>query len=297
MGKMKLQMADMSTHAGITSNSIEPEPSYQESLQPTMRRPEYWNNLGLSKNRTKAQEEESRKIIEGEINKSDVGTVFIFNDGSCKQNPGPCGAGACVFLPGQEECVGFKKPVSRLASILLGVLVAISIALEFIEKEMGRKQFNGVIFFSDSQSVVGFLTLSWTPPSYQGIINKVKKQMEELRKKGLTLNIDWTSSHADIAGYEIADRLAKSAAEEAEAMEDEDRVVTATDIKRAVKVSCEKKWQRRWNLTNSGRGLFEYRKEICLKRSKLTKPKHPRALSKLRTGYCLVSLFLYVKRF
>ena len=37
-----------------------------------------------------------------------------------------------------------KKPVSRLASILLGELVAISTAFEFIEKEMGRKQFAGV---------------------------------------------------------------------------------------------------------------------------------------------------------
>ena len=65
MGKMKTQMADMCTNAGITCYSIEPEHSYQESLQPTIRRPEYWNNLGSSKNRTKAQEEESRKLIEG----------------------------------------------------------------------------------------------------------------------------------------------------------------------------------------------------------------------------------------
>ena len=44
---------------------------------------------------------------------------------------------------------------------------------------------------------------------YQGIINQVKKQVEELWKKGLSPNIDWTPGHADIAGNEIADRLAK----------------------------------------------------------------------------------------
>ena len=65
--------------------------------------------------------------------------------------------------------------------------------------------------------------------------------MEELREKGLSLNIDWTPGHADIAGNEIADRLAKSAGEEAKTMENEDRVVTATDIKTAAQVSCEKK--------------------------------------------------------
>ena len=36
---------------------------------------------------------------------------------SCRENPGPCGAGACVYLPGQEECVKLKNPVSKLAII------------------------------------------------------------------------------------------------------------------------------------------------------------------------------------
>ena len=119
-GKMVIQMADTCAHTGMVVNSTEPEPDYVDSLQPTLRRPEYWNNLGSSKNRTKTQEEDSRRIIEEQIDKSGVDTVFIFTDGSCRQNPGPCGAGACVFLPGQDECTELKKPVSRLASILLG---------------------------------------------------------------------------------------------------------------------------------------------------------------------------------
>ena len=40
-----------------------------------------------------------------------------------------------------------KKPVSRLASILVGEQVTISIALEFIEKEIRRKQYAGVKIF------------------------------------------------------------------------------------------------------------------------------------------------------
>ena len=40
-----------------------------------------------------------------------------------------------MYLPGQEECVELKKPVSKLASILLGELVAIEIALAFIQCE------------------------------------------------------------------------------------------------------------------------------------------------------------------
>ena len=65
--------------------------------------------------------------------------MFIFTARSCRGNPGPCGAGACVNLPGQEESVELKKPVSRLASILLGELVAIEIALSFIQGEVKKK--------------------------------------------------------------------------------------------------------------------------------------------------------------
>ena len=71
--------------------------------------------------------------------------------------------------------------------------------------------------------------------------------------KDKEIDISWTLGHADIAGNEIADRLAKEAEE---VDENQDKVVTAVDIKTAAKVSCEKKWQRRWDLTNSGRDLY-----------------------------------------
>ena len=240
-GKMTIQMADMCAYTNMMCSSIEPEPDYVDSLQPMLKRPEYLNNLGSSKNRTKTQEENSRRLIEEQIDKSDAETIFVFTDGSCRQNPGPCGAGACVFLPGQEECVELKKPVSKLASILLGELVAIEVAFTFIQSEGRKRKVSSVQIFCDSQSAVGLLTLGWKPSSYQETINQIKKQIDELKQKGLRIAIDWTPGHADIAGNEIADRLAKEAAKEAEDMdENQDRVITAVDIKTAVKTSCTK---------------------------------------------------------
>ena len=117
---------------------------------------------------------------------------------------------------------------------------------------MRKKQTESVKIFSDCQSAVGLLTLGWIPSSYQGPINQIKKQTDGLKQKGIRLDIVWTPGPADIAGNEITDRLAKEVAQEAENMdENEDRVVTIADIKTAVKVSCMKKWQRMWKLTNS----------------------------------------------
>ncbi|MEW8547060.1 MAG: ribonuclease H family protein, partial [Candidatus Thiodiazotropha sp.] len=252
-----------------------------------IKRPEYWNILGSSKNRTKLQEGESRKLIERAIEESDTETAFIFTDGSCKGNPGPCGAGACIYLPGQEECVELKQPVSRLTSILLGELVALVIALRFIETESKRKRIPFVKIFSDSQSAVGLTTLGWTPSSHLKTVQEVKGLMDSLQQKGTQVEIAWTPGHANIAGNEVADRLAKAAAEEAENMPENDRVITAVDIKTAAKSSCLKKWQRRWDLTSVGRCLYSFRKTVGIKGNRAFIPKFPRVWSKLRTGYCL----------
>ena len=74
----------------------------------------------------------SRDLIGGVIEKCDAETAVIFTDGSCMGNPGPCGAAACLFVPGTSDQVSLKQPVSSMGSILPGELVAIKIALQYI---------------------------------------------------------------------------------------------------------------------------------------------------------------------
>ena len=152
---------------------------------------------------------------------------------------------------------------------------------------MKKKTIKGVKIFCDSQSAIGMLTLGWKPSSYLETINQTKRQIEQC-EQGVKIDISWTPGHADIAGNDTADRLAKEAAKEAEEMDEtRDRVVTAVDIKTAAKTSCMKKWQRRWDLSNRGRSLYKFRKEVCVKMNKLIQQKYPRIMSKLRSGYCL----------
>ena len=96
-GKMSIQIADMISNTGISLHCLEKEFTFSETLQPSKRQPEYWQNLGSSKSRAKYQEAQSREIIEKIIEGCDENTVIAFTDGSCLGNPGPCGAGACIY--------------------------------------------------------------------------------------------------------------------------------------------------------------------------------------------------------
>ena len=93
-----------------------------------------------------------------------------------------------------------------------------------------------------SQSAVGLLTLGWIPSAYKGTISKIKKRLEGLRKTSMEIDISWTPEHADVTGNEIVDILVKEAAKEAEEVLDEnqDKVVTAVDIKQQQKALVRK---------------------------------------------------------
>ena len=126
-GKMNVQIADMSTNTDISLHSLEKEFNFLESLQPTKKSPEYWHNLGSSKSRNAQQEKLSREIIEDLIGNCDAETAVGFTDGSCLGNPGPCGAGACLFVPGAVDPIMLKQPVSNRGSILLAALALMDV--------------------------------------------------------------------------------------------------------------------------------------------------------------------------
>lgn len=78
--------------------------------------------------------------------------ILCFTDGSCISNPGPCGAGAVIYVPGQEE-VCITRPVAAYGSILLGELVAIlSVTEHFMSAESPP---SSVRIFCDSQTATG----------------------------------------------------------------------------------------------------------------------------------------------
>ena len=195
-GVAYMQLNETISNTGIDIRAVEPEFSYLQYLQPTKERPEYWNNLGSLKSRSVIQPEEARNVIEKVAKEAGTDVVSGFtDDGSCRSNLGPCGAGACLFFPSQER-IDLHQPVARRASILLGELVAIKIALDKVK----------VTLFSDSQSAVGILALGWQSNSHKHEIAEINQTLKSLEKEQIQLNLKWALGHADIAGKDIADQ-------------------------------------------------------------------------------------------
>ena len=194
-GVAYMQLNETISNTSIDIRAVEPEFSYLQYLQPTKERPEYWNNLGSLKSRSVIQPEEARNVIERVAKEAGTDVVSGFTDGLCRSNLGPCGAGACLFFPSQER-IDLHQPVARRASILLGELVAIKIALDIVK----------VTLFSDSQSAVGILALVWQNNSHKHEIAEINQTLKSLEKEQIQLNLKWTLGHADIAGKEITDQ-------------------------------------------------------------------------------------------
>ena len=83
--KAFMQLTDVISNTGLDIRSVEPEASYLQCLAPSIQRPEYWNILGSSKSRNKLQEEEARKIIEGQMRSAEKDVIYGFTDGSCRE--------------------------------------------------------------------------------------------------------------------------------------------------------------------------------------------------------------------
>ena len=98
-------------------------------------------------------------------------------------------------------------------SILLAELVAILVVLEHCIAAL-KDGLTDINILSDSQTAVGILTLNWKSSNYIDTISDIKENIGTLMRYGMRTTLSWIPGHANIAGNEIADQLAKAAAKE-----------------------------------------------------------------------------------
>ena len=75
------------------------------------------------------------------------------------------------------------------------------------------------------------MTLRWEARTYKQTIQNIKELIEYFKTKDIDIQIHWTPRHANIHGNEVADILAKEAAEEAENIEETEDISSMIDIR------------------------------------------------------------------
>ena len=123
---------------GIDMQFVQPEPEFSEgAFRRCFERPSYWSQLGSSKNRSTDQQKTGKDVIDKLIKDGPEESILCFTDGSCIPNPGPCGAGAVLNIPGEEDIL-IQKTVTVHGFILLAELVAILVVLEHLNTSSSR---------------------------------------------------------------------------------------------------------------------------------------------------------------
>ena len=125
-------------------------------------------------------------------------------------------------------------------------------------------------------------------------INEIKSQINDLKEQGVVVSFNWTPVHASIKGSEIADQHVKEAAKEAEALEVSTEVFTKQDIRKAARDAVMKKWQVRWDSSNSGRHYYRFHKEVKDKVKKdLPNKRLYTVINNLRTAYSKLNAYQF----
>ena len=133
-----------------------------------------------------------------------------FSDGSAIPNPGPCGAGALLFLPlnaGKVSCAMSLGQGDNNVGEIAGMLKL----LNLIDEAYRRGLVHGhppVLLFTDSLLVVGALEWGWAmthmPPSIRGLLKAYRT-----RKACNPTLLYWVKAHSEVTHNETVDQDAK----------------------------------------------------------------------------------------
>jgi ribonuclease HI len=133
-----------------------------------------------------------------------------FSDGSSIPNPGPCGAGALLILPGTAG-----QALSTMAlgagDNNLGEIAGLLQVLVLLDEAYARGLVTGhppLLLFTDSLLVVGALDWGWPTRGMPPLIRDLRQAYRD--RKGLNpVQLYWVKGHSQIARNEIVDKAAR----------------------------------------------------------------------------------------
>ena len=109
--------------------------------------------------------------------KLNTNSQICFTDGSALANPGPCGAGAVIYVDSVSNVpILLKRPVSSKSVSYHGELAAIDLVLEYCHPySTSHPDINKIIILPDCQSAITTVSSYQYPSNFTNIQNKATK--------------------------------------------------------------------------------------------------------------------------
>lgn len=145
---------------------------------------------------------ESTPRVQTSIAAPPLKTAFIYTDGACSKNPGPCGSGLVVVT---AETVTDIYQYIGLGTNNIGELYAIKLALDYCPDVTKLR------IFSDSSYAIGVLDSGWKAKANKALVETIKTQIDDL---DAALEFVKVRGHSGDELNERADQLAVRATEQ-----------------------------------------------------------------------------------
>lgn len=144
--------------------------------------------------------------------------IYVYTDGSCLGNPGYGGAGIVVVDNYDNVVWETSYPAPGITTNNRCEMVAVLIAMRWIEKNVDLSQ-EKVTIFSDSNYTVNGLTkwrTNWQKRNYKDVKNpELWKQLHTQHDNIKVVEIKWVKGHSTCKWNNRADKLATMASKEA----------------------------------------------------------------------------------
>ena len=192
--------------------------------------------------------------------------IKVYTDGSAFKATVFAGYGVHLKFPdGSSE--DLSEPCGNICSNYTAEIRALKTAIDTVHNafETGKREPTDLVIFTDSKSALEALENHQSRnEDITELVNSISRLYSAYEKK---IWLQWIPGHADVAGNEIADRLAKCGAQK----EQIDTDVTQETVKQILKTNSKEEWMRRWTTGSTGRSVF----------SEMTKPNSKDSINKL----------------
>lgn len=229
----------------------------------------------------KQENEIDSKQVENYIREKYSETTEIYTDAS------RIGQRVGVSFSIPKLKIEVTKRINNNLAVYTAELVAIWLALKWVED---NKPIKAVIASDSSSALISIKNV--VSESRQDIIYEIVQLGNNIIKSGVIISLLWVPAHIGVSGNEMADKLAKQAAQQT--MIDMDIKYSKSEIKSIVKTKILGKWQHIWNNGSTGRQYYTIQNIVGKGRETRKNKKEEDKFSRMRFNHTSLNSTLHM---